>query len=67
MDWTAYFKEHPELEPPGYWEAVAEAKELTAKRYALHGQKRAKGSTKRKAKIESRAVTRERERRMNQK
>jgi len=66
MDWTAYFKEHPELEPPGYWEAVEAAKEVTKQRYAIHGQKRAKGNNSRKPKIESRAATRERERKKQQ-
>jgi hypothetical protein len=54
LDWTAIFERRPDLAPPGYHEAVADAKAISEKRYAIHGRKRAKGSNSSKPRTESR-------------
>jgi hypothetical protein len=48
LDWDAIFSCHPELSPPGYEEAVKQAKLDSAKRYKQKGQKRAGSSGKSK-------------------
>jgi len=54
LDWTAIFAKRPDLAPPGYYEAVADAQAISAKRYEIHGRKRAKGSNSSKPLTESR-------------
>lgn len=54
LDWTAIFAKRPDLAPPGYYEAMADAQAISAKRYEIHGRKRAKGSNSSKPRIESR-------------
>jgi hypothetical protein len=54
IDWTAIFDRRPDLAPPGYYEAMADAKVISEKRYAIHGRKRAKGSGSSKPRTESR-------------
>lgn len=54
LNWTEIFEKRPDLAPPGYYEAVADAQEISAKRYAVHGRKRAKGSGSSKPRTESR-------------
>ena len=65
LDWSEIFRQRPDLAPPGYEEAIEAAREATERRYEQNGRKRAKGSSKRSARIENRAVTREREKRFN--
>lgn len=54
IDWTAIFQARPDLAPPGYEEAVRDAKLISEARYEKHGRKRAKGSNARKPLQESR-------------
>lgn len=54
LDWTAIFAKRPDLAPPGYYEAMADAQAISAKRYEIHGRKRAKGSNSSKPRTESR-------------
>ena len=54
LDWTAIFARRPDLTPPGYYEAMADAQAISAKRYEIHGRKRAKGSNSSKPRTESR-------------
>lgn len=49
LDWTAIFESCPELAPPGYAEAVEQAKIDSAARYERQGKKRAGSSGKSKA------------------
>ena len=54
LDWDEIFEMRPDLAPPGYHEAVADAKAVTEARYEKFGRKRAKGSNARKPLQESR-------------
>ena len=56
LDWTELFKRRPDLSPPGYEEAVRDAKAISEARYEKHGRKRAKGSNAKKPLQESRQV-----------
>jgi len=53
-DWGEIFRRRPDLSPPGYEEAVRDAKLISEARYEKHGRKRAKGSNARKPLQESR-------------
>ncbi|NBN87511.1 MAG: hypothetical protein EBV32_00225 [Proteobacteria bacterium] len=54
LDWTELFRQRPDLSPPGYEEAVRDAKAISEARYVRDGKKRAKGSNARKPLQESR-------------
>jgi len=54
LDWDGIFERRPDLAPPDYHEAVADAKAVTEARYEKFGRKRAKGSNARKPLQESR-------------
>jgi len=49
LDWTAIFACCPELAPPGYEKAVAQAKLDFAAKYERQGRKRAGGNGKSKS------------------
>lgn len=64
MNWTEILERAGIPEPPGREEAIAAAREVTARRYELTGgPKRARGSASRPVKQVSRKVLHERERR----
>jgi hypothetical protein len=44
LDWRLIFAKRPELNPPGYEEAAADAKLISAARYERLGKKRAGSS-----------------------
>ena len=44
LDWGAIFDRRPDLAPPGYEEAVQQAREDSERRYERLGRKRAGGS-----------------------
>lgn len=48
LDWGEIFKRRPDLAPPGYEEAAAEAAKLTQERYERIGKRRAGKSGKSK-------------------
>jgi hypothetical protein len=54
VNWNSIFERRPDLAPPGYHEAVADAKVISEVRYEKFGRKRAKGSNARKPLHESR-------------